>query len=161
MCVIALVGILLTFAPAVPSLAATRRPPDRAVGSTRWADVPIGDDATPQICAEQSKDHIHKWYTARNGIRVPLRCGTWSGTKGFGLRKLVAKDRWNPWYRGMITLTLRSPYQVTRDGTTWVYQSRTFVDCDPPYHFRVVVQTRNTGGTKRMRGIVTAYQRFE
>ena len=159
-CATAVVGLLLALTPLSPSHALSRPESVRASVDTPVDSAPVGD-GTPQICAGQSNDHIHKWYVARNGIRVPLRCGRWDGKKGFGVRKLVAKDRWNTWYRGMITLTLRSPHQVTREGTTWIYQSRTFIDCDPQYHFRIVVQTKKIGGTKRMRGIITAYQKIE
>lgn len=33
-----------------------------------------------------------------------------------------------------------------------------FEDCDPVYRFKVIVQTKNIGGTKLMRGVVTAYR---
>lgn len=92
---------------------------------------------------------------------MPLRCGTWSGNKGFGVRKLAAKGRWNPWFKAMIAITLRNPRSIEKEGTTWVYRTRTFWECTPSYHFRVVVQTAKVGGTKRMRGIITAYQKFE
>lgn len=39
-----------------------------------------------------------------------------------------------------------------------VVNRKYFTDCDPVYRFKVIVQTDNIGGTKLMRGVITAYK---
>jgi len=91
---------------------------------------------------------------------VPLRCGRWDETKGWGYRKLVAKGRWNPWFDGMIGATLQAPTSVTQSGTATRFQTQWFTQCNPVYRFVVVVESKLTP-----QGVVTgvnnANQQFQ
>lgn len=53
--------------------------------------------------------------------------------EGFRARKLVAKHRWNPWFKAMIAITLSKPYRIEDDDDTKVYRTRTFFECTPNY----------------------------
>lgn len=110
-------------------------------------------------CADRSMNSIKRYYDTRAG-KVPLRCGfhNYAKNKGFGVRHLEARGRYNVWYRGMIGATLGNPLTITREGTTFIYRTNYFEDCDPVYRFKVIVQTKNVGGTKLMRGVITAYK---
>lgn len=110
-------------------------------------------------CGDRSMNSIKRYYPTKAG-RVPLRCGFHNHTKnkGFGVRHLEARGRYNIWYQGMIGATLASPASIKSDGTTFVYRTEYFTDCDPVYRFKVIVQTKNVGGTRLMRGVITAYK---
>ena len=104
---------------------------------------------------------IKRYYSTKAG-KVPLRCGFQNHrkNKGFGVRHLEARGRYNVWYQGMIGATLASPASIKRDRTTFVYRTRFFTECDPVYRFKVIVQTDNIGRTKLMRGVITAYKEW-
>lgn len=110
-------------------------------------------------CGDRSLNSIKRYYPTKAG-KVPLRCGFHhhKKNKGFGVRHLEARGRYNVWYQGMMGATLASPASIKRDGTTFIYRTKYFTDCDPVYRFKVIVQTDNIGGTKLMRGIITAYK---
>lgn len=74
------------------------------------------------------------------------------------MRHLEDRGRSNVWYQGLIGATLSSPTSINRDGTTFVYRTKYSTDCDPVYRFKVIVQTKNIGGTRLMRGVITAYK---
>lgn len=110
-------------------------------------------------CGDRSMNSIKRYYATKAG-KVPLRCGfhNHAKNKGFGVRHLEARGRYNVWYQGMIGATLATPGSIERDGTTFVYRTKYFTDCDPVYRFKVIVQTKNIGGTRLMRGVITAYK---
>ncbi len=110
-------------------------------------------------CGDRSLNSIKRYYPTKAG-KVPLRCGfhNHEENKGFGVRHLEARGRYNVWFRGMIGATLESPASIKREGTTFIYRTKYFTNCDPVYRFKVVVQTKNIGGTRLMRGVITAYQ---
>ncbi len=58
----------------------------------------------------------------------------------------------------MIGATLVAPASISRDGTTFVYRTKYFTDGNPVYRFKFIVQTKNIGGTRLMRGVITAYK---
>ena len=105
---------------------------------------------------------IKRYYQTKAG-KVPLRCGFHNHAKdrGFGVRHLEARGRYNVWHQGMIGATLATPKSIKREGTTFVYRTKYFTDCDPVYRFKVIVQTKNVGGTRLMRGVITAYQEWK
>ena len=70
---------------------------------------------------------------------------------------MVEKGRWNPWYDGMIGATMQNPAEIVYDGTSVKYISQWFPQCNPPYKFVVVTESRDYGGVGRM-GVITAYQ---
>lgn len=110
-------------------------------------------------CGDRSMNSIKRYYETRAG-RVPLRCGfhNFAKNKGFGVRHLEARGRYNVWYQGMIGATLAAPASIRRNDTTFVYRTKYFTECDPVYRFKVIVQTKNVGGTRLMRGVITAYK---
>jgi hypothetical protein len=111
------------------------------------------------VCSGQNQSHLVKRYypVAWGNGHVPLRCGRWDGSSGWGYRKLLAKGRWNIWYDGMIGATMHAPTKVTHEGTSTAFRTQWFTNCSPVYRFVVIVESRRTPqGVAR--GIITAYQ---
>lgn len=110
-------------------------------------------------CGDRSLNSIKRYYPTKAG-RIPLRCGFQNHAKNkeFGVRHLEARGRYNVWHQGMIGATLATLASIEREGTTFVYRSKYFTDCDPVYRYKVIVQTKRIGGTKLMRGVITAYK---
>ena len=122
------------------------------------ADLP-DPGSSAGVCAGQNASHLVKRYypVAWGSGSVPLRCGRWDGSSGWGFRKLIAKGRWNPWYDGMIGATMHAPTSVTHEGTSTAFRTRWFTNCSPVYRFVVIVESRRTPQGV-VRGIITAYQ---
>jgi hypothetical protein len=117
--------------------------------------------ARSKLCLTEPESTKKKTYRSVATLgKVALRCGRYSNGRGWGYRKLVGTGRWNIWFDSMIGATLQSPKRIERDGTTYVFLTRWFKECDPVYRFRVVVQTRSYG-TKKHMGIITTYQKFK
>jgi hypothetical protein len=69
------------------------------------------------------------------------------------------ESRFNPWFDGMIAVTVRTPTKMTHDGSTQVRILK-IRDCPQPYNLRVVIQTAGTPKHGVQKGIITAYQEF-
>lgn len=143
-------------------------PPPHALTSLA---VAIGEDDPPDYsnpdglstgpCSLLPRHYNVKQYgaVAIHGT-MPLRCGYFNGTKGFGFAKLSAKGRWDPWWDGMIGATLQNPQGgVVQDGTSFKYRTRWFYECTPVYRFIVVTDVRPYGPGRM--GIITAYQQWQ
>lgn len=81
------------------------------------------------------------------------------GSPTWGYQHLVKNGRWNPWFDGMMGVTVSKPNQVTADGTTQVRILK-IRNCPQPYNFRVVIQKSGTKKHNVQKGIITAYQQF-
>lgn len=126
------------------------------------ADLPVPGGPLSGVCAGKGMSHLVKRYRPAVwfGGSVPLRCGRWNGTRGWGYRKLVGKGRWNPWYDGMIGATLALPTSVVLQGTATIFTSKWFTQCSPVYRFVVIVEARLTsqGVTS---GVINAYKQVK
>jgi hypothetical protein len=109
-------------------------------------------------CAGRDAWHPIRRYHATGLGRIRLRCGRYDGRGRWGYHKLVAKNRWNPWYQGMIGAVLESG-EFEHQGSSVLYRSEWFIYCKRPYRFIVLVDTR-TFGRKHSRGVVNAYEKF-
>ena len=125
------------------------------------ADVPAPGGASG-VCAGQGMSHVVKRYhgVAWGNGTVPLRCGRWTGTGGWGYRKLVAKGRWNAWFDGMIGATLQMPTSVAQQNSATIFRTGWFTQCNPVYRFVVVVEARMTPQGV-ISGINNAYQQYK
>lgn len=146
--VAATIFAVITLFPPAPGTAAQGSPPTQSATFQR-TDPCLDQDASKRVKTYRQVISLGK---------VPLRCGQCVNGRGWGLRKLVAKARWNIWFDSMIGATLQSPKKVRHEGTAYVYRTRWFTECDPVYRFKVVVETRAKDGKKM--GIVTAFQDF-
>ena len=129
---------------------------------SRPASAGVPDPGSAGACASKGMSDLVKRYrpVAWGNGSVPLRCGRWNGTSGWGYRKLVAKGRWNPWFDGMIGMTLGLPTTVGQQGTATIFKSRWFTECSPVYRFVVVVEARPTPQGV-ISGVNNAYQQFK
>lgn len=125
------------------------------------ADVP-DPGSSAGLCAGKGMSHVVKRYrpVAWGNGTVPLRCGRWNGTSGWGYRKLVAKGRWNVWFDGMIGATLESPTSVGQQGSATIFRTQWFTQCVPIYRFVVIVESRLTPQGV-VSGVNNAYQDFK
>lgn len=125
------------------------------------AELP-GPGGSAGACAGKGMSHVVKRYrpVGWGTGGVPLRCGRWNGTRGWGYRKLVAKGRWNPWFDGMIGATLVTPRSVSHQGSATIFKTKWFTQCTPVYRFVVVVESRLTPQGVPS-GINNVYQRIE
>lgn len=118
---------------------------------------PADGAGTGGPCSGATRGHVVKTYVGvQFEVSLPLRCGRWDGTSGWGWRKLNALARWNSWYDGMIGATLQNPAGTSVNGTSRTYWTQWFTQCKPVYRFRVVTETRSYGGGKM--GVLNAYK---
>jgi hypothetical protein len=138
-----------TLAPPAPATGITTL---AAAGGDDWLPPPTennGDDYGTGPCASLKRSYQVKRY---EGVQVwgtmPLRCGYHDGAadRGLGFAKMVEKGRWNPWCDGMIGATIQNPADIKHSGTSVRYISQWFPQCNPPYKFVVVTESRDYGG---------------
>lgn len=111
-------------------------------------------------CSGATRGHVVKTYAGvAFEVTMPLRCGRWDGTSGWGWRKMVALGRWSSWYDGMIGATLQNPEGTSVNGTSRTYWTQWFRQCNPVYRFRVITETRSYGGGKM--GVLNAYKEIQ
>ena len=84
-----------------------------------------------------------------------------AGSKKWGYDHLVKNGRWNPWFDGMMGVTVAHPNEIKEDPPSTQVRVLKIRNCPKPYNFRVVIQKKGHDTDPNIqKGIITAYQEF-
>jgi len=84
-----------------------------------------------------------------------------AGNKAFGYEHLVKNGRWNPWFDGMMGVTVRHPNAMKAEPPSTQLRFLKIRNCPQPYNFKVVIQEKGSKThPNEQKGIITAVQEF-